>query len=128
MMKHPIRIAAALATVAAAACSDSQPAHLSALAQRGRHTYENVCIACHNGDPNLAGSMGPPIAGSSRELVAAKVLHGQYPPGYTPKRPTAQMPRLGYLAPEIDAIAAYLAEAKAPQAESGSGVRSAPPS
>ena len=34
----------------------------------------------------------PRVKGSSRELLEAKVLHGKYPPGYRPKRPTAVMP------------------------------------
>ena len=33
------------------------------------------------------GSVGPAVAGASRELIEAKVLRGEYPPGYTPKRP-----------------------------------------
>ena len=38
------------------------------------------------------------------------MIRGEYPPGYTPKRPTAAMPRFAYLADKIDALAAYLAE------------------
>ena len=39
------------------------------------------------------------------------MLHGEYPPGYTPKRPgSATMPHFEYLADEIPALAAYLGE------------------
>jgi mono/diheme cytochrome c family protein len=114
-----------LLLLAAAACSDgSRGVELSPLAQQGRQTYLSVCIACHNGDPTRDGAAGPAIAGSSRELLEARVLRGEYPPGYTPKRPGAAMPRFEYLADKIDALAAYLAEvrpAEAPPADPPTG-------
>ena len=60
----------------------------------------------------------PAIAGSSLELVTARVLHGSvnydksYPPGYSPKRPTRMMTPLPHLKPDIGDIAAYLQQAK----------------
>ena len=60
-------------------------------AERGRIVYMTNCIICHNPDPNLPGSQGPPIAGSSRELVYDRVMLLKYPPGYTPKRTTHTM-------------------------------------
>ena len=112
-----------MAALAAAACSDTGKHELSPLAQEGQHTYQSVCIACHNGDPNQDGSAGPAIAGSSRELIEARVLRASYPPGYTPKRPGNAMPRLEYLADKIDALAAYLAEVvpSAPPADAPRG-------
>ena len=92
------------------ACSDAGSTPLTPLAQQGQRVYQNVCIACHNGDPTKDGSAGPAIAGSSRELLEARVLRAEYPPGYTPKRPGNAMPRFEYLAGDIDALAAYLAE------------------
>lgn len=93
-------------------CSDgAQPKERSELAATGERIYQNVCIACHNADPNQDGALGPAIAGSSRELIEARVLHGTYPEGYTPKRSSAQMPRFEYLADHIDALTAYLDEA-----------------
>jgi mono/diheme cytochrome c family protein len=94
----------------AAACSDGaeSTASVSAEAQRGRQVYENVCIACHAGDPGQPGSVGPQIAGASRELLEAKVLRGEYPPGYTPVRPGQAMPRYDYLKDRIGDLAAYL--------------------
>lgn len=52
--------------------------------------------------------MGPPLRGSSRELLDAKLLKGTYPPGYTPKRPTTIMPPQPALEPEIASLAAFL--------------------
>jgi mono/diheme cytochrome c family protein len=99
------------AAVLAIACSQDTGA-LSPLAQQGQRVYMNVCIACHNGVPSQDGAVGPAIAGSPRELIEAKVLRAEYPPGYTPKRPGGvAMPKFEYLAPEIDALTAFLAEA-----------------
>ena len=88
-------------------CSD---AGLSPAAERGRQTYVAQCIACHNTDPTQAGALGPPLKGSSRELLEAKVLNGTYPPGYTPKRSTKVMVPLPAVAPEIAALAEYLGQ------------------
>ena len=69
---------------------------------------EANCIACHNIDPAKAGGLGPEVKGSSRELLEARVVTATYPPGYTPKRPSAVMQPLPKLAGDIDALAAYL--------------------
>jgi mono/diheme cytochrome c family protein len=114
-----------------AACSDGdRGAGLSPLAQQGQRVYQNVCIACHNGDPTKDGSAGPAIAGSSRELIEARVLHAAYPPGYTPKRPGNAMPSFPFLANDIDALAAYLSESAsaAGTAASQPGAAPSPPS
>ncbi|MGH7312915.1 MAG: c-type cytochrome [Candidatus Rokuibacteriota bacterium] len=81
---------------------------LSPLAERGRQAYLTQCPACHGPDPAQAGPLGPPVKGSSRELLEAKVLRGTYPPGYRPKRPTSLMPPQPTLAPDIPALAEYL--------------------
>ena len=97
--------------VALAACTESGESALSPLAQQGERVYQNVCIACHHGDPTEDGALGPAIAGSSAELLDARVIRGEYPPGYTPKRPCdGVMPRFEYLAEQIPALAAYLKE------------------
>ncbi len=87
--------------------------------ERGRIIYNANCVVCHNRDPNLPGSQGPPIAGSSRALVEARVLHLAYPPGYKPKRNTHAMRAIPTIAPEIDNIVAFLAAAKKPEPASG---------
>jgi len=108
-------VGAALLAVSTVACSGGDTAELSPLAQEGRDIYQSVCIACHNGNPNLDGSVGPANAGASEELLAAKVVRGDYPPGYTPKRPeSSAMAVFPYLEPKIPALAAYLAEVEEP--------------
>jgi len=86
-------------------------------ARRGRQIYMSNCVVCHNPDPNLPGSQGPAIAGSSRELVEARLLHLSYPPGYKPKRTTHAMRALPQLAGHIGEITAFLAEAAANSAK-----------
>jgi mono/diheme cytochrome c family protein len=76
--------------------------------ERGRRLYLANCTACHNTNPKLAGGIGPALAGASEELVHAKVMTGEYPPGYTPKRSTRAMVPLPHLEEDIPAIAAYL--------------------
>ncbi len=86
------------------------PGCVLAVYRDGEIVYKNVCVACHNADPSQLGSLGPAIAGSSRELLEARVVHGTYPAGYTPKNPGNVMPKFPHLAGSIDALAAYLAE------------------
>jgi len=97
-------VALALA-VAAAGCSESG---LSPSAERGRQVYLAQCTACHNTDPAQPGALGPPVKGSSLELLEAKVVRGTYPPGYTPKRPTKVMAPMPQVAPDVAALADYL--------------------
>jgi mono/diheme cytochrome c family protein len=99
------RLAALALAVAVGGCSESG---LSPSAERGRQVYLAHCIACHNTDPSQPGAVGPPLRGSSRALLEAKVLSGTYPPGYTPKRPTKVMVPIPAVAPDIGALADYL--------------------
>ena len=78
--------------------------------QRGRSVYLANCIACHNNDPSKDGSIGPDLAGSSKELLEARVLSTGYPPNYKPKRPTKVMPQFPFLKEELPYLAAYLAK------------------
>ena len=109
-----MRSGAALLCAAAllAACSEAKPEGGDPALERGRAVYLAVCTACHNADPNLDGSLGPANAGSSRELLEAKLLRGGYPPGYAPKRDSQLMPRFEHLAGSIDDLAAFLAASK----------------
>ena len=126
-MPHPRRILPLLA-VAALACSEAEsgaapasgdadrPAATAAaadaaLAVQGERTYRINCIACHHMDPSQEGALGPAIAGSSLELLRAKVIRNEYPPGYRPKRETQAMVPLPYLERDLPALAAYLAQA-----------------
>lgn len=76
--------------------------------EQGRRVYAANCIACHHVDPRIDGALGPPIAGASLELLEARVLRGEYPLGYRPKRPTQLMQPLPYLADELEVLFAYL--------------------
>jgi mono/diheme cytochrome c family protein len=77
--------------------------------ERGRIIYVTRCIICHNADPNRPGMQGPAVAGASRALLEARVLHLAYPPGYKPKRTTHSMRAFPNLSPhDLDYLAAYL--------------------
>jgi len=98
-----------LLLLAACACSQREPSDpQAALVQHGKQIFQTNCTACHAQDPRQPGPVGPPIAGSPLPLLEAKVLHNEYPPGYTPKRTTRAMIPLAHLEPELPAIAAYL--------------------
>jgi mono/diheme cytochrome c family protein len=101
---------AALVVVAAllAGCSDTSSGPGNPAAERGREIYLAQCLSCHGPDPAATGPLGPPIKGSPAALLEAKVVRGTYPAGYAPKRPTAAMPPLPALAPEVPALAEFL--------------------
>jgi mono/diheme cytochrome c family protein len=98
----------ALAVIAIAFAGGCSPQSSDPLAERGRQVYLSQCTQCHAVDPSQNGPIGPPVKGSSRELLEARVLKGSYPPGYKPKRPTNVMPPMPALTPEIPALAGYL--------------------
>lgn len=100
--------AAALAALVLAGCHPKPVTPLD----RGRIVYMTKCVECHNRDPNLAGVKGPPIAGSSEELIEARALRLSYPPGYKPKRTTHQMRKMPNLKPEIPNLALFLQAAQ----------------
>lgn len=89
--------------------SNTPSTPLTALQSRGKAVYMSNCIACHNPDPSLVGSIGPTVAGSSLELLTARVLTRSYPPGYKPQRETGMMPDFPQLKDDIPALHAYLA-------------------
>ena len=95
------------------ACTKKQAVPLSEmssaqLAERGKRIYVGNCIACHNVDPKVDGSLGPAVAGSSLELLQERILRAKYPAGYTPKRATNVMAALPHLETEIPSLHAYL--------------------
>jgi mono/diheme cytochrome c family protein len=119
--KAALHTAAAAAVVALALtwqCGEAPAAAefpFSEAARRGQKVFRLVCASCHNAlDPHSDGLTGPAVARSSRELLQAKVLRGEYPPGYTPKRPgSAQMPAQPTLVERIDDLYAFLHEVPA---------------
>ncbi len=92
------------------ACQSERPEQtgLSALSARGKAVYLANCTTCHASDPTQNGPVGPAVAGSSAELVAARVLQAKYPEGYFPKRSTQIMPAFPQLEKDVQALAAYL--------------------
>jgi mono/diheme cytochrome c family protein len=80
------------------------------LAAKGKAVYAANCTACHNVDPRLDGSLGPAVAGSGRDLLERRILHADYPPGYTPKRSSKAMVALPHLSGDIDTLHAYLSQ------------------
>lgn len=74
----------------------------------GRVMYNANCIACHAMDPTQDGALGPAVAGSSAELIEARILRGEYPTGYTPKRETRVMVPLPHLQDKLPELVAYL--------------------
>lgn len=94
-----------LAAALLGGCADSGG---DALVARGRQVYLAQCIQCHNANPALPGPVGPPVKGASRELLEAKIVRGEYPPGYRPQRPTRVMPPQPTLTPDVPTLAAYL--------------------
>lgn len=81
---------------------------VSPQAERGKQIYQSTCIACHNTDPKMAGAIGPDVQGSSLELLKARILKAEYPPGYKPKRATKAMVPIPQTEKDIEAIHAYL--------------------
>ena len=59
-------------------------------------------------DPRKVGGLGPEIFGSSKELIQARLLKGEYPPNYQPKRATKLMQPLPQLESQIDSLVEFL--------------------
>ena len=85
-----------------------KPAGETSQVEKGKLVYAANCTACHNADPTKDGTIGPAIAGSSLELVRARVMKAEYPPGYTPKRDSHLMPAQPFLSADVPDLAAYL--------------------
>ncbi len=96
---------AAMVSLLVSACQDPGEGGPAAA---GLRVYRAYCIACHNIDPRRDGTLGPAIAGSSRDLIEARVLRAEYPPGYGAKRDTNLMPAQPFLGARIDVLTAYL--------------------
>lgn len=82
---------------------------------RGKNVYAANCTACHNQDPARDGSLGPAVAGSSLELLERRIVHGDYPDGYEPKRKSKVMVALPHLKGEIESLHKYLSSLTAPK-------------
>jgi mono/diheme cytochrome c family protein len=99
-------IAAILSLSGLAGCK--READTRSAADKGRTLYSLHCIACHNVNPAKDGSLGPALQGSSLDLLLARILRAEYPPGYTPKRATRIMQKLPLSEEEVKSLHAYL--------------------
>ena len=80
----------------------------------GRKIYNLICISCHDPDPTkdrVGESYGPPVAGSSLELLELRVLDTKYPAGYVPKRNTSNMSAFPLSGTQLRALHAFLKDA-----------------
>jgi mono/diheme cytochrome c family protein len=90
------------------ACGEKKPQTGDPKVIAGRGVFLARCISCHSSNPGLDGPLGPAIKGSSLELLQARVLRGEYPPGYTPKRATKIMVKLPLNEADVANLHAYL--------------------
>lgn len=90
------------------ACGKKQPQTGDPKVIAGRGVFLARCIACHSSNPAIDGTLGPAVKGSSLELLQARVLRGEYPPGYTPKRASKIMVRLPLTEEDVANLHAYL--------------------
>ena len=82
------------------------------MVEHGQKVFQLNCVSCHGGDPTKDGPVGPAIAGSSLELITARVLKTEYPQGYKPKRTSHNMVALPHLQADLPALEAYLNSVK----------------
>jgi len=75
---------------------------------RGKAVYNSECTSCHNTNPDLDGSVGPALRGSSYALIYNKLILGTYPEGYTPKRNSNLMSKFTGLYPDTPDLYFYL--------------------
>lgn len=101
--------ALSLAAISACTSRSRDPKAPLPLAEQGKRVYLAQCIACHNTDPSRDGPVGPAVAGSSLELLRARVIDGSYPPDYKPKRASKAMAPLPHLKGDLEALSAFLA-------------------
>jgi len=88
-------------------CQNKDEKPLS-LEQMGQRAYAAQCSSCHHQNPAKDHVLGPAVVGSSLELLEARILRGEYPESYQPKRPTRMMLKMPALQSKIEALHAFL--------------------
>ena len=78
--------------------------------ERGERIFAGSCIACHHANLEKDVANGPPLTGTTYELLEMKLLSGKYPKGYTPKRNTHVMPLYPLTADRLRALYTYIHE------------------
>lgn len=89
------------------ACTKKPATPLSPV-EEGKKLYATHCTACHSPNPKIDGALGPAVFGSTLDLLDRRLVHGDYPAGYSPKRSTKVMVRLPFLKDQIPNLHAYL--------------------
>jgi mono/diheme cytochrome c family protein len=74
----------------------------------GRTLYLQNCVKCHNANPNHAGSIGPDLVSTPRDVLKSKVVNGTYPENYEPKRKSKIMPKFPKLVNSIESLHLYI--------------------
>jgi len=101
-------LAAAAAAELLSACNRKDAPPADPAVAKGKALYFTHCIACHNANPAVDGTLGPAVKGSGLDLLQARVLRGAYPPGYAPKRETKIMQRLPLTEEDVARLHAFL--------------------
>jgi len=78
--------------------------------ERGKKIFSLNCIGCHDKNPNkqYGEGSGPPLAGSSYELLELRVRNRSYPKGHKPKRDTQSMPAIYLTSDQLRALHTYI--------------------
>ena len=76
--------------------------------EKGRRVYFANCVSCHNSNPKKTGSIGPEVYGLSIDVLTQKIVSGNYPENYKPKRTSKIMPSMPHLKKEISNLHAFI--------------------
>ena len=76
--------------------------------EKGRMVYFANCVSCHNNNPKKAGSIGPVVYGVPIDVLTQKIVSGEYPENYRPKRTSKIMPLMPHLNSEISNLYAFI--------------------
>ena len=114
-----LAIALILVIAFVATQSDHGAGQSSTQFARGKQIYRTTCIACHHPDPRkehgTGETFGPPIAGSSFELIKMRVRSTSYPAGYKPKRDTQLMTAFEMNDEDLRALHIFVNQPDAPR-------------
>ena len=76
--------------------------------EKGRTVYFANCVSCHNNNPKKAGSIGPVVYGVPIDVLTQKIVSGEYPENYRPKRTSKIMPLMPHLNSQISNLYAFI--------------------
>ena len=76
--------------------------------EKGRMVYFANCVSCHNNNPKKPGSIGPVVYGVPIDVLTQKIVSGEYPENYRPKRTSKIMPLMPHLNSEISNLYAFI--------------------